>query len=75
MAPRKPMSFDMEPASVRVLSRPSSPTAPEVIRKTVATRLPPDLYRQAKARAALDDVSIQAVIEAALRDYIAKAVP
>jgi predicted HicB family RNase H-like nuclease len=40
------------------------------IRKTVATRLPPELYRQAKARAALEGISIQAIIETALTEFI-----
>ena len=65
--PRAKMSFDLDDSPRNV-----GKTAPVVAitvaeaRKTVATRLPPDLYKQAKARAALEGISIQAIIETAL---------
>ena len=80
--PRKKMSFDLDEAPqapVKVASpdkttaKPATKVDKALPRKAVATRLPPDLYRQAKVRAALDDVTIQAVIESALRAYVAKA--
>jgi hypothetical protein len=77
--PREKLNFDLGQAQAPQALQQISPATPRKAvvdaspRKAVATRLPPDLYRQAKARAALDDVTIQAVIESALREYVANA--
>ena len=77
MATRKPMTFDIDeaPKPVRVPLAPpaaaeSGATEP---RKSVGARVPVGLYRQAKARAALAGITVQEVVEVALRDYLAKA--
>ena len=71
---RAPMTFDVEtPKAKPAAAQPQKATEAE--RKLVATRIPPDLYRQAKARAALDEVSIQEIVETALREFIARGVP
>ena len=72
-APRKKMSFaiDDDKPKAKPINE-ETPAGEAAMRKTVATRLPPDLYRQAKARAALDQVSIQTVIETALREFIVR---
>jgi hypothetical protein len=80
--PREKLNFDLgqaqpAPQSPPPVQPPKPKATPKIVeampRKAVATRLPTDLYRQAKARAALDDVTIQAVIESALRAYVANA--
>jgi hypothetical protein len=80
--PREKLNFDLGQAQLdQPAAQPLQQPKPKAVtkavealpRKAVATRLPPDLYRQAKARAALDDVTIQAVIESALRAYVAKS--
>jgi predicted HicB family RNase H-like nuclease len=38
-----------------------------------ALRLPPDLYEEAKKRAAEEDRSLNQLIRVALRDYLARA--
>lgn len=75
---REKLNFDLGQTQVEqpptLQPKPKAvPKAAAMPRKAVATRLPTDLYRQAKARAALDDVTIQAVIESALREYVAKS--
>ena len=69
--PRAKLNFDLNDTEEK-----NSKPAPAMViattesRKTVATRLPPELYRQAKARAALEGISIQAIIETALTEFI-----
>jgi predicted HicB family RNase H-like nuclease len=63
--PRAKLNFDLDDKAAPIMAI----TTTE-IRKTVATRLPPELYRQAKARAALEGISIQAIIETALSEFI-----
>lgn len=72
--PRAKMSFDLDdsPRNVGKTSPVVAITVAEA-RKTVATRLPPDLYKQAKARAALEGISIQAIIETALSEFIERS--
>lgn len=70
---RAPMTFAVEEAPSKKVAPVAAKLETQVeVRKSVATRLPPDLYRQAKARAALDNVTIQEVIETALREFITR---
>lgn len=77
MATRKPMTFDIDdvPKAARV-PPPPPPVAGESgateLRKAVGARVPVGLYREAKAHAALAGITVQEVIEVALRDYLAK---
>lgn len=64
---RAPMSFGLDVPKAKAATAP-----PNDDLKKIATRLPSDLYKQAKARAALDGVTIQDIIKSALTDYIAK---
>lgn len=71
--PRAKLNFDLtdtkeQKKDIKAGTTPAITTAE--VRKTVATRLPPELYRQAKARAALESISIQAIIETALSEFI-----
>jgi hypothetical protein len=70
MKQRKPMTFDLD-------RRPRTPTenvgqgkvVPE--RKQVGARIPTALYRQLKARAGLEGVLVQDLVEQAIRQFMA----
>jgi predicted HicB family RNase H-like nuclease len=69
--PRAKLNFDLADTEEKsVKAAPVKAIATVEARKTVATRLPPELYKQAKARAALEGISIQAIIETALSEFI-----
>ena len=81
MTTRKPMTFDMDdkpataanPAKPAPTQRPSSSGSPESEpRKSVGARVSVSLYRQDKAQAALAGITVQELLEVALRDYLAK---
>lgn len=68
--PRAKLNFDLGTNNNQTTITPISTVTKGDTRKTVATRLPPELYKKAKARAALEGISIQAVIETALSEFI-----
>ena len=75
MATRKPMTFDIDavPKTARVpLPSAAAEGGATELRKAVGARVPVGLYREAKARAALAGITVQEVVEVALRDYLAK---
>lgn len=78
MATRKPMTFDIEDKPAAATSpaapaqRPSSGSPESEPRKSVGARVSVSLYRQAKAQAALTGITVQELLEVALRDYLAK---
>jgi NRPS condensation-like uncharacterized protein len=67
---RAPMTFEDPKKTPAPAAMPVVKVEGAAARKTVATRLPPDLFRQAKARAAMEEVTIQDIIERALREFI-----
>ncbi len=72
---RAPMTFNEATPVLPSTSSTGKVTSAAVAehgRKKIGTSLPPDLYRQAKAHAALDDMTIQDVIETALREYVTR---
>ena len=75
MATRKPMTFDIDDAP-KIARVPLPPAAAESgvteLRKAVGARVPVGLYREAKAHAALAGITVQEVVEVALRNYLAK---
>jgi predicted DNA binding CopG/RHH family protein len=69
---RKPMTFDIDrspptPAEV------SSTKPPAKKRKQVGARIPETTYRQLKARAALEGVTVQSLVEQAVAAFLASA--
>ena len=75
MATRKPMTFDIDDAPKTTRVPPPSAAAESGAiepRRAVGARVPVSLYREAKAHAALAGITVQEVVEVALRDYLAK---
>lgn len=78
--PRKPMTFDVDrsplttaeraaPKSAPVAAAPApTPVAP---RKQVGARISTMTYRQLKARAALEGVTVQTLVEKAVEQFLA----
>jgi predicted HicB family RNase H-like nuclease len=66
---RKPMTFDMN-ADRRVTAQ--VPRAEGSERQQVGARVTKATYRQLKARAALQGVTVQALVEQAIDDFLAK---
>lgn len=70
---RRPMTFDMDrsPPTVgeTIAMKPVAP--PAVERQQVGARIPVSKYRQLKARAALDGVKVQALVEQAIDQFLA----
>ncbi len=80
--PRKPMTFDLDtepraqfqppaaPAPAALAVRPARAEATE--RQQVGARVTKATYRQLKARAALQGVTVQALVEQAIDEFLAK---
>jgi predicted HicB family RNase H-like nuclease len=70
---RKPLAFDVDrspPTPVETVAR--SPVQPQAVeRQQVGARVPVSIYRQLKARAALEGVRVQDLVEAAITQYLA----
>jgi hypothetical protein len=58
--PRKPMTFEIN------RKPPAPPPVTNPPRKQVGARIPDATYRQLKARAALDGVTVQSLVEQAI---------
>ncbi len=73
---RKPMTFTVDqPARVPDAPPPAPvPRADEVEKQQVGARVPRATYRQLKARAALTGKTVQALVEQAINEYLAKSV-
>jgi predicted DNA binding CopG/RHH family protein len=70
-APRKPLAFDIDrspPAAARV---PTAKAAPAQERQQVGARVTAATYRQLKARAALQGVTVQTLVEQAITEFLA----
>jgi hypothetical protein len=66
---RKPMTFDVAaPAPVAL-----APKAEMIDRQQVGARVTRATYRQLKAQAALQGVTVQTLIETAIDDFLAKS--
>lgn len=77
MAPtaRKPMSFDVDrsPPTVAELARAAAPTArPNADRQQIGARVTKAAYRQLKAHAALQGVTVQTLVEQAIVEFLAR---
>ncbi len=68
MTQRKPMTFDMN-ASPRV---PAQVRGDDSDRQQVGSRVTKVTYRRLKARAALQGVTVQALVEQAIDEFLAK---
>jgi predicted DNA binding CopG/RHH family protein len=67
---RKPMTFDVDRSPPTPVEQATKPTlAPP--RKQVGARISAATYRQLKARAALDGVTVQALVEKAVEQFLA----
>ena len=72
---RKPMTFSIDTPSPppaappRALPKPAA--APAIERQQVGARVTRDKYRQLKAQAALDGVSVQTLVEQAIDQFLA----
>ena len=71
MTTRKPMTFNIDTP----VSPPAAPsktaTAPVIDRQQIGARVTRDKYRQLKAQAALDGVSVQTLVEQAIDQFLA----
>jgi predicted DNA binding CopG/RHH family protein len=72
---RKPMTFDIDrspPTPAELAAKPTA-TAPTTTppRKQVGARISTMTYRQLKARAALDGVPVQDLVEKAVEQFLA----
>jgi len=69
------MTFDVDRSPLTegetVTATPSTP--PAVERQQVGARIPVNTYRQLKARAALDGVKVQTLVEQAINQFLASA--
>ncbi len=73
---RKPMTFSVDDQPVRVPAAPPHAAiarAEEVERQQVGARVPKATYRQLKARAALTGKTVQALVEQAIDEFLAKS--
>ncbi len=72
---RKPMNFSLDqPARVPPAPPPVTVArAGEVERQQVGARVPKATYRQLKARAALTGKTVQALVEQAIDEFLAKS--
>ena len=72
---RKPMTFSIDapepPAVVPPKALPKAAPAPSIERQQVGARVTRDKYRQLKAQAALDGVSVQTLVEQAIDQFLA----
>lgn len=75
MAARKPLSFDVHrspPAPVEVAAEPKSPALvqPAEARQQVGARVTATTYRRLKAKAALEGVAVQTLVEQAINEFL-----
>ena len=73
-AARKPLAFDIDrspPAAPPVLA---AKAAPAQERQQVGARVTATTYRQLKARAALQGVTVQTLVEQAITEFLANQV-
>ena len=68
--PRKPMTFDIDRSPQTPAEIAAKPTEPPA-RKQVGARISTTTYRQLKARAALDGVPVQVLVEKAVEQFLA----
>jgi hypothetical protein len=68
-AARKPLSFDVD-RSPPTVAQPARPV-PTQARQQVGARVEAGTYRQLKARAALQGVSVQTLVEQAITEFLA----
>ena len=67
---RKPMTFDIDRSPPTPAELAAKPT-PAAQRKQVGARISTATYRQLKARAALDGVTVQTLVEKAVEQFLA----
>lgn len=70
---RRPMTFDVDrsPVTVGETIVPKRPSPPTIERQQVGARIPVSKYRQLKARAALEGVKVQSLVEQAVDQFLA----
>jgi len=70
---RKPLSFDVGsgPAPRAPAAKPAPPPAAAQERQQVGARVTAATYRQLKARAALQGVTVQTLVEQAITEFLA----
>jgi hypothetical protein len=70
---RKPMTFDVDrsPPLPNETAATKPAASPPVERQQVGARIPVSKYRQLKARAALQGVRVQALVEQAIDQFLA----
>lgn len=69
--PRKPMTFDVDRSPLTTSERAAPPPAPIAQKKQVGARISTMTYRQLKARAALEGVTVQTLVEKAVEQFLA----
>lgn len=80
--PRKPMTFDVDrsplttaeratPKPTPVAAAPAPTPTPVAPKKQVGARISTMTYRQLKARAALEGVTVQTLVEKAVEQFLA----
>ncbi len=71
--PRKPMTFDVDRSPLTTAERaaPKPASAPAAPKKQVGARISTMTYRQLKARAALEGVTVQTLVEKAVEQFLA----
>ncbi len=78
--PRKPMTFDVDRSPLTTAERATPKPAPVVAaptpaavapKKQVGARISTMTYRQLKARAALEGVTVQILVEKAVEQFLA----
>lgn len=73
-AARRPLTFEEEPRSVTGAAPPSAraePSAAKGERQQLGARVPTATYRQLKARAALQGVTVATLVEQAIAEFLA----
>lgn len=68
-AARKPLAFDIDPSPAPRTSVAKPPASQE--RQQVGARVTVGTYRQLKARAALQGVTVQTLVEQAITEFLA----
>ena len=75
MTTRKPMTFNIDtpvsPPAAPSKTLPKTAAAPVIDRQQIGARVTRDKYRQLKAQAALDGVSVQTLVEQAIDQFLA----
>ena len=69
--PRKPLAFDIDRNPTAAARAPTSKAAASQERQQVGARVTAVTYRQLKARAALQGVTVQTLVEQAIREFLA----